>query len=369
MKSLEIICFTGNSGLTDYAVSLARAVGARARLVTAQSLEPRFREMGFAVETPFRRSRHFPLDVLRFAAGLLRRRPAWTLWQGPLKLALLDGLLVRALRAAGLRCAITIHDVLPHVPQPWSRWTYGFYYRSFERVIVHSNAALDGARALGVRAPALVVPHGVYDLFCLSGLDRAAARARIPGLASLPAGTPVALFFGHLEARKGLFALLAVARRLHERGSPLRFLIAGAPSLSGAEQQRFASECAALPNVLLQPRRIPFEEVESCFAAADLVLLPYQEGTTSGVLKLAIAFQRPVLASAVGDLPEEIPASAGLTVPLGADFVPRLAEALQQMLADPQRWAAGMAAAGERLQWPAIAARIEAFLDSKDGHA
>lgn len=369
MKSLEIICFTGNSGLTDYSVSLARAVGARARLVTAQSLAERFRKLGFAVETPFRRSRHFPLDVLRFAIGLLRRRPEWTLWQGPLKIALLDGLLVRALRLAGLRCAITIHDVLPHDPRPWSRWTFGYYYRSFERVIVHSNAALDGARALGVRAPALVVPHGVYDLFCLSGLDRAAARARIPGLSSLPADTPVALFFGHLESRKGLFELLTVARRMHEAGSPLRFLISGAPSLSAAEQQRLAQECASLPSVLLQAQRIPFEEVEWHFAASDLVLLPYQEGTTSGVLKLAIAFQRPVLASAVGDLPEEIPISAGLTVPLGADFVSRFTDALQQMLADPQRWAVGMAAAGDRLQWPVIAASVEAFLDSKDGHA
>lgn len=369
MKSLEIICFTGNSGLTDYAVSLARAVGARARLVTAQSLEPRFRRLGFAVETPFRRSRHFPIDVLRFAAGLLRRRPEWTLWQGPLKFAALDGLLVRVLRLASLHCAITIHDVLPHYPRPWSRWSYGFYYRSFERVIVHSQAALDGVRALGVRAPALVVPHGVYDLFCLSGLDRAAARARLPVLAGVPGDAPLALFFGHLESRKGLFELLAVARCLQQAGSPLRFLIAGAPSLSAAEQQRLQSECAALPTVLLDPRRIPFEEVECCFAAADLVLLPYQEGTTSGVLKLAIAFQRPVLASAVGDLPEEIPASAGLTVPLGADFVPRFAQALQQMLDQPQRWAAGMAEAGQRLQWPAIAARIEAFLDSKEGHA
>lgn len=359
---LEVVCFTGNSGLTDYAVSLARAWGGSARLITAAVLPERFRQLGFEVLTPFRRSRHYPLDLLRFVAGTLARRPDWSLWQGPLKFPLIDGLAARWLRLRGVRCAVTVHDVLPHYPKPWSRWTFGFYYRSFERVVVHSQAALDGVRALGVQAPALVVPHGVYDLFRLSGVERAPARERVAGLEGKPAAC-VVLFFGHLETRKGLFEFLEVAERL--RGDArFRFLISGGSSLSAGDEQRLREKVQRLGNVVLHARRIPFEEVECHFSASDIVALPYQEGTTSGVLKLAIAFGKPVVASAVGDLPEEIPATAGVCVPLGEGFVERFAAALREVADHHERWQAGMSQVGERLQWPGIAARLREFLQA-----
>lgn len=361
---LEIVCFTGNSGLTDYAVSLARAWGQDARLVTAQSLAPRFRTLGFEVLTPFRRSRHYPLDVLRFATGVLKRRPAMMLWQGPLKFPVLDGLLARLLRAAGVRCAVTVHDVLPHYPRPWSPWTYGFYYRSFERVVTHSQAALAGLRGLGVSAPILVVPHGVYDLFRLDAPTRAQARARVPGLADHEERC-IVLFFGHLESRKGLFELLEVAALLREDRRVL-FLIAGGESLSAAESARLRTQAATLPNVLLLAQRVPFEAVENLFCAADIVALPYQEGTTSGVLKLAMAFCRPVVASAVGDLPEQIQAPMGRCVPLGEGFVQRYADALLHVAADPARFLQGMETAAAAAQWPRIAQEIAVFLQEPE---
>lgn len=356
---IEVVCFTGTSGLTDYAVSLARALGNRSRLVTSSLLPSRFRQLGIEVVTPFRRSRQYPVDMLRFGHGVLQRRPEWMLWQGPLKLPLVDGLVARYLRWRGVRCAVTVHDVLPHYPRPWSRATFGFYYRSFERVIVHSQAALKGVRDLGVHAPAMVVPHGVYDLFCLTNVAGSQARLQVPGL--LP-GRVVVLFFGHLETRKGLFEFLEAARLL--RGDPrFQFLISGASSLSVADSARLQEHATLAGNVVLHTRRIPFEEVELHFGGSDIVALPYLEGTTSGVLKMAIAFGKPVVASAVGDLPEEIPVNAGLCVPLGPDFSARFAAALTQVADEIGRWREGMAVVGARLQWPVIAGQIEAFLN------
>jgi len=74
---IDIACFTGSSGLTDYAVSLGRAMAphAHVRLHTAQDIAPAFCRMGFEVLTPFRRSRHYPIDVWRFATRVLRDKP------------------------------------------------------------------------------------------------------------------------------------------------------------------------------------------------------------------------------------------------------------------------------------------------------
>ena len=42
------------------------------------------------------------------------------------------------------------------------------------------------------------------------------------------------------------------------------------------------------------------------FKAADVVILPYKEGSTSGVLKVAMAFGVPAIATKVGELPEAV---------------------------------------------------------------
>lgn len=358
---IEVVSFTGDSGLADYAVSLARALvrGAQASLVTAASLPSRFDEMGFTVRRVFRRSRHYPLDIFRFAAGVLRRRPDWLLLQGPLKVAFLDGLLVRLLRLAGVRSAVTVHDVLPHYPRPWSRAEFGFYYRSFERVIVHSAAALEGVRGLGVRGDVLVVPHGIYDIFNLSNVSRASARARIGGLAD---DDFVVLFFGNLETRKGLLPFLDAARLLAGERR-VRMVLAGSNSVSGQAAQRLEA-ARSEANVVVHDRRIPFEDVENYFAGCDLVALPYLEGTTSGVLKLALAFGKPVVATRVGDFPEQVPPGAGEFLDNDAQLPQALADAIRRMAAGYPAYAAAMAAAGQHAQWPDIADNVMTYLKS-----
>ncbi|MBM5574880.1 hypothetical protein [Deefgea sp. CFH1-16] len=130
---IEVVSFTGDSGLADYSVSLARALSVHhtTTVVTAKSLPKRFDALGFTVERIFRRSRHYPIDLIRFIFGVIKRKPNWIILQGPLKLALIDAIVIRLIQIFGIHCAITVHDVLPHYPKLWSKFTFGFYYRSF----------------------------------------------------------------------------------------------------------------------------------------------------------------------------------------------------------------------------------------------
>lgn len=362
---IEVVSFTGDSGLADYAVSLARALArsVHATVVTAQSLPSRFDHMGFAVERVFRRTRHYPLDIFRFMRGVLRRRPDWVLVQGPLKFAALDALAVRALGLFGINMAVTVHDVLPHYPRAWSKAEYGFYYRSFKRVVVHSEAALTGVRLLGVKAEVLVVPHGIYDIFDLTGVTQQDARKQVGQLGETDF---VVLFFGHLEPRKGLLPFLDAAKALQD--SPeIKFVLAGGNSLA-SHAPAYAARLEAArnqPNVLVHDKRIAFEEVENYFAACDVVALPYLEGTTSGVLKLALAFEKPVVATRVGDFPEQVPVGAGLFIENNLAIVPAFCEALVTVKANQASFSHAMAAAGQDAQWPDIAERVVSHLQSK----
>jgi glycosyltransferase involved in cell wall biosynthesis len=366
MKNVHILCFTGNSGLTDYSVSLARALApyAEAELVTANSLLPRFTQMGFKTRLAFRRSRHYLLDLPRAAWHVMRQRPDGVLQQGPLKLPVLEGALAVAFRLFGIRTALTVHDVLPHYPRPWSRWEFGWFYQRFDRLIVHSEAARLAVRALGVTRPILVVPHGAYDLFRLSGLSRTAARVTLPALAP---DDFVALFFGHLEPRKGLTEFLEVAERMAAVPG-VKFLVAGGNDMArhGAEYAAVMERARTLPNVVMHDRRIPFEDVERYFAASNVVALPYREGSTSGVLKLAIAFGVPVVASRVGDLPEEVPSGGGELFEAGAALRDGLQQALSAVRADPARYEAAMSGAAQRSDWGPIARAYADFIFSDE---
>jgi glycosyltransferase involved in cell wall biosynthesis len=358
---IEIVSFTGDSGLADYAVSLARALNQhhQVALVTAQSLPARFDTMGFEIHRVFRRSRHFPVDVIRFVRGVVQRRPDAIIVQGPLKYAALDTWVVRYLRRYGIRCLLTIHDVLPHYPKPWSPWEYRGYYQAFDQLIVHSEAAAQAVKALGVHKPLLVVPHGIYDIFNLNQLNTATAKALFP---QLPANKIWVLFFGNLEPRKGLLEFIHAAKTLAATGQ-FQFIMAGANHWQGhgAEINAAVAEARNLPNVLVQDARVPFEKVEAYFAAADIIALPYREGTTSGVLKLALAFGKPVVASRVGDFPEQVPAGAGIFINpdhLADEFCHALTAMAEQLPAYTQ----AMQNSANLAQWPDIARDVSQFL-------
>jgi glycosyltransferase involved in cell wall biosynthesis len=51
---------------------------------------------------------------------------------------------------------------------------------------------------------------------------------------------------------------------------------------------------------------IPNEEVGLYFSAGDLIVLPYVSGMGSGVLQIAYGFEKPVIATHVGSLPEVV---------------------------------------------------------------
>lgn len=355
---IEVVSFTGTSGLADYAVSLARALaeGNEVRVVSADSLSQRFDTMGFKVERVFRRARHYPVDIFRFFAGVLKRRPDWIILQGPLKFPVVDAVIVRLLRLSGIKAAITVHDVLPHYPRSWSVAEYGFYYRSFDRVIAHSEAARARLKQMGIRREILVVPHGVYDLFSLTGIGQAAARRKI---GSMQESDFVALFFGHLEPRKGLMEFLSAAQAA--RGEPgLKFLVAGSNDLQKHGQHHVDQLEAARssPNLLIHDTRIAFEDVENYFAACDVVALPYLEGSTSGVLKLAVAFGKPVVATKVGDLPEQIPVGAGVLIPCESNISSNCLDAVKTIRNNYPAYSNAMASARKDADWRDIARKL-----------
>ena len=54
-------------------------------------------------------------------------------------------------------------------------------------------------------------------------------------------------------------------------------------------------------------RFIPDDEVKFFFSAADMVIQPYRTATQSGITQIAYHFNKPMLVTRVGGLPEIVP--------------------------------------------------------------
>ncbi|MFN8623180.1 MAG: glycosyltransferase [Chloroflexota bacterium] len=266
---------------------------------------------------------------------------------------------LRLLKRLGVRLVWTMHNLGGHdgPKHAHEMAVHRTLVGLADAVICHCRAARDAAiAAYGLDAATAarlhVIPHGSYLGVYPDTLDRDAARARL-GL--VDAG-PVLLFLGAIRGYKGTDDLIAAFRAIDDPTA--RLLIAGKPR-GEALEDKLGAAATADPRIRLELRFVPDEELQVWLRAADLMVLPFRDILTSGSAILALSFGLPVVAPALGCLPETVPPDAGILYdPASPDA---LAAALTRALAAdlPAMRDAALGAA-RALDWDTIAAATTA---------
>jgi len=245
------------------------------------------------------------------------------------------GLWSRALRGSGLKLVATAHDVRRSHGLIWHSYEVEQLkrlYRSCEAIFVHSEyQRQDLVDFAGVSASrVVVVPHGPY----YHG-PPTASKEELRRRYGVPLDKQVALFFGDIRADKNLDLFLQAMTPYKDR---LFLVVAGrikGPKAYPLEYyQRIAAQNGITEVVRFDIRFIPDDEVADLFTLADWVALPYGRSFTSqsGVLNVAVAYRRPVLASGCGTFRETIGAyEVGIVVP--PDDVAELIAGIRTMMA------------------------------------
>ena len=353
LPRVALLDASGRGGLLRYALSLAgalRAQGVDATLVTSRN----------AVELP--PSPAFP--IMSMLGGMERRLPkvlralsyalslprfVWFVWRGRLDVVHVqeslvppvDALLVWTLRRLGLSVAYTSHDpdqdMIARLARPrrsLRRFSLARLFREADAVIVLSKMAREDIVKRYDVAPEKVslVPHANYLDYTESGHpSQAEARQRL----GLPPQAPVALFFGTIRQTKGLEVLLR-AFALVRRDLPASLLVVAGEPRREVETSDYVDLVRRLGldgAVRLHFDYVPPADVPLYFTATDAVVLPYRRLYQSGVFHLAQAFARPVVASAVGSLRDDVrPGEDGMLVPPGDERA--LARGIVSLLSD-----------------------------------
>jgi len=266
------------------------------------------------------------------------------------------GCLIKQLTGAAL--VLTTHSLEPH--RPWkveqlgtaynaSSWIERTAYQNADGVIAVSQSMKQDVHQLyGVPHDKIRVIHNGIDLKQYTPTPNPAVLARH----HIDPNKPFVLFVGRITSQKGIIHLVNAIK--HIQPGVQVVLCAGAPDTP--EIGKEMTECverAKLESknpIIWITQILPKEEIIPLYTHASLFVCPsvYEP---FGIINLeAMACNTPVVASAVGGIPEVVvPDKTGLLVsfdPIGPNesspkdpdkFAHDLADAINKLLADPQR--------------------------------
>lgn len=160
------------------------------------------------------------------------------------------------------------------------------------------------------------------------------------------------LFFGRIWPYKGLDYLIKAEPLIEPRD--FKIVIAG----EGEDFSRYRKMMENRERFVVHNKYISNEDTPRLFEDCDMVVLPYVEASQSGVIPVAYAFRKPVIATRVGSIPEMVDiGKTGLLVPPKDERA--LADAISSLLKHPedaqQMGQAGYAKSKKDLSWDAIA--------------
>ena len=191
------------------------------------------------------------------------------------------------------------HNLVEHESKWIDRILTGLVLKTGDFFIVHSAEDQEGLLSMVPGAKVRKSFHPTYEVFNFSFSDPDAVRKR-HGLEG-----KIILFFGFVREYKGLKYLIEALPRVLPK-MKVTLLVVGEFWKGKDEYLRLIEDHKVSGNVILIDKYVPNEKVGEYFSAADLVVQPYLSATGSGVVQTAFGFNKPVIATTVGSLPEVI---------------------------------------------------------------
>ncbi len=226
--------------------------------------------------------------------------PWWTVFWAPSY-----WYITRKLQQYGFNITFFCHNVIEHESAAWKSYLTRLVLKSATDYVVHSQEDKKQLLSIFPAASIRVHPHPVYDHFP-PPQGTLARRKKLE-----------VLFYGFVRPYKGIDTLVNAMNEL--KGQDIQLTIAGEFWEDENKILGQIDKYGLQNQVEVRPRYHNNQETAELFARADIIVLPYLSATGSGVIPIAYHYNKPVIVSRVGGLPDVVwPEKTGYIIEPGA---------------------------------------------------
>ena len=217
-------------------------------------------------------------------------------------------------------------NIIPHEKRIGDEVFTKYFVKPVDAFITMSKMVLNDLKQFVTNKPSRFVPHPLYDNFG-EQISKKEAREKL----GIDLDDKIILFFGFIRKYKGLDILLEAMKILKVQGQHIKLLIAGEFYDDKKIYDELINKFEIKDQLILHTGFIPDSEVKYYLCAADCVVQPYRNATQSGVTPLAYHFEKPMIVTNVGGLPDLVPdKKVGLiTKPNAEDIAKKIIEFFQ----------------------------------------
>lgn len=212
------------------------------------------------------------------------------------------GTILRLVRKNRHTKIVAITDnVIPHEARPGDMAFTKYFLKSADAFVAMSKDVLKDLSTF-TNKPSAFSPHPVYDNY-----GKAVSKVDACEHLKLNADEKYIMFFGFIRKYKGLDILLEAMNDERIKTAGIKLIVAGEYYDAKETYEQQIADYGIADNVCLFTEFIPNDEIRYYFSAADLVVQPYRSATQSGITQVAYHFEKPMVVTNVGGLPEVVP--------------------------------------------------------------
>ncbi len=192
-----------------------------------------------------------------------------------------------------------VDNIIPHEKRPGDYIFAKYFVGACDTFLVMSKSVEAQLRTFTQQKPIALAEHPISDNF-----GKAVSYETALDHLKLSKDFRYLLFFGFIRDYKGLDLLLEAMADERVRKLKVKLIVAGEYYSNEEKYQTQINSLNIDSQLVMSTKFISNDEVKYYFCAADLITQPYKTATQSGVSSLGYFFEKPMLVTKVGGLPE-----------------------------------------------------------------
>lgn len=193
-------------------------------------------------------------------------------------------------------------NIIPHERRFADNLLTKYFLKKIDGVVAQSKSVFNDVFKFTDKLPVKLCPHPLFDNF-----GEAIEREKALKMLELDPQPKYVLFFGFIRDYKGLDLLLKAFADPRIMQLNVKLIVAGEFYTDSEPYMELIDKLHLKEKVILKTNFIADKDVGMYFCASDIVAQPYKNATQSGVTQIGYHFNKPMLVTNVGGLPEIIP--------------------------------------------------------------